>query len=218
MVTTDDEDLAWNARSFRDHGYDVKERLHLLELEQKLPYIHNMVGWNYRMTEMQSAIGLAELDRMDTWNLPARRRNAQIIIDAVKDLPQVRYLPIDTPERRNGWYVMAFSLEIERMTCDIHQFVAAAGAEGAPCWRVFWPQCHTEKAYTEHRAFGRSGFPFTSKECADPTNVDYSRVEVPNAIWHQDHTFTCFAFPTFTEDDCRQIGAALAKVIRAYAK
>jgi dTDP-4-amino-4,6-dideoxygalactose transaminase len=59
MGTTDDENLAWNARSFRDHGYDVKERLHLLELEQKLPYIHNMVGWNYRMTEMQSAIGLA---------------------------------------------------------------------------------------------------------------------------------------------------------------
>src|ERR1035437_5493243 len=44
MVTTDDEDLAWKARSFRDHGYDVKQRLSLLELEQKLPYIHNMVG------------------------------------------------------------------------------------------------------------------------------------------------------------------------------
>ncbi len=218
MVTTDDKDLAWNARSFRDHGYDVKERLHLLELEQKLPYIHNMVGWNYRMTEMQSAIGLAELDRMDTWNMPARRRNARIIIDAVKDLPQMRYLPIDTPERQNGWYVMAFSLDIERMKCDIHQFVAAAGAEGAPCWRVFWPQCHTEKAYTEHRAFGRSGFPFTSKEYADPASVDYGKVKVPNAIWHQSHTFTCFAYPTFTEDDCRQIGAALAKVIRAYAK
>ena len=41
MVTTDDEDLAWKARSFRDHGYDVKERLNLLALEQKLPYIHN---------------------------------------------------------------------------------------------------------------------------------------------------------------------------------
>ena len=71
MVTTDDEDLAWEARSFRDHGYDVKERLNLLALEQKLPYIHNRVGWNYRMTEMQSAIGLAELERMDNWNMPA---------------------------------------------------------------------------------------------------------------------------------------------------
>jgi len=218
MVTTDDEDLAWQARSFRDHGYDVKQRLSLLELEQRLPYIHNMVGWNYRMTEMQSAIGLAELERIDTWNLPIRRRNARIIIDSIKDLPQVVHTPIDTEERRNGWYVMAFSLDIENMTCDIDQFVAACAAEGAPCWKVFWPQCHTEKAYRQHNSFGRSGFPFTSKEYTDPESVDYSKVEVPNAVWHQSHTFTCFAFPTYTEEDCRQIGGALAKVIKAYSK
>jgi len=218
MVTTDDETLAWQARSFRDHGYDVKQRLSLLELEQKLPYIHKMVGWNYRMTEMQSAIGLAELERIDTWNLPRRTRNARIIIDAIKDLPQVIYKPIDTEERRNGWYVMAFSLDIENMTCDIDQFVAACSAEGTPCWKVFWPQCHTEKAYQEHNSFGKSGFPFTSKEYADPESVDYSKVKVTNALWHQSHTFTCFAFPTYSEEDSRQIGNALAKVIEAYSK
>jgi dTDP-4-amino-4,6-dideoxygalactose transaminase len=218
MVTTDDEELAWNARGFRDHGYDVKERLNLLEMEQKLPYIHNVVGWNYRMTEMQSAIGLAELERMDNWNLPARKRNAHIIMDRIKDLPQVKYMPIDTKERQNGWFVCAFSLDIENMTCDMDQFVQAAGAEGAPCWKVFWPQCHTEKAYTERNAFGKSGFPFNSKEYADPESVDYSNVEVPNAVWHQSHTFTCFAFPSFTAEDCEQIGQALARVIKAYAK
>jgi dTDP-4-amino-4,6-dideoxygalactose transaminase len=85
MVTTNNEDLAWVARSFRDHGYDVRDRLNLLELEQKLSYIHNMVGWNYRMTEMQSAIGLSELDRIDTWNMPRRRRNAHIIMDALNE-------------------------------------------------------------------------------------------------------------------------------------
>lgn len=218
MVTTDDEDLAWQARSFRDHGYDVKRRLSLLELEQKLPYIHNIVGWNYRMTEMQSAIGLAELERIDTWNLPNRKRNCHIIIDAIKDLSQVKYTPIDTEERQNGWYVMAFSLDIENMSCDINQFVAACTAEGAPCWKVFWPQCHTERAYKEHNAFGKSGFPFKSKEYTNPESVDYSKVEVPSAIWHQSHTFTCFAFPTYTEEDCKQIGSALAKVIKAYSK
>ena len=218
MVTTENEDLAWQARSFRDHGYDVKERLNLLEIEQKLPYIHNMVGWNYRMTEMQSAIGLAELERMDTWNLPRRRRNAHIILDALQGLPQVKYRPIDTPERQNGWYVMAFSLDIENMTCDIAQFVKAAGAEGAPCWKVFWPQCHTERAFREHNAFGRSGFPFKSKEYTHPPSADYSKVNVPNAVWHQSHTFTCFAFPTYEPHHCEQIGEALAKVIKAYAK
>ncbi len=218
MVTTDNEDYAWLARSFRDHGYDVKQRLSLLELEQKLPYIHNMVGFNYRMTEMQSVIGITELDRMDNWNMPNRRRNAHIIIDKIKDLPQVKFTPVDTPDRQNGWFVMAFSLDVENMNCDIHQFVNAAVAEGAPVWKVFWPQCHIEAAFQKHQAFGRTGFPFTSKEYADPKSVDYSHVEVPNAIWHEKHTFTCFAFPTFTAENCEEIGDALRKVILAYAK
>jgi len=217
MVTTDNEDWAWQARSFRDHGYDVKERLNLLEMEQKLPYIHNVVGWNYRMTEMQSVIGLAELERIDNWNIPNRRRNAYIVMDALRDLPQVKYMPIDTQERQNGWYVLAFSLNIEKMSCDIDQFVRAAAAEGAPVWKVFWPQCHTEKAFREHRAFGKSGFPFTSKEYTNPASADYSKVEVPNAVWHQGHTFTCFAYPTFTEDDMHQVANALTKVIKAYS-
>ena len=218
MVATDDEDLAWTARSFRDHGYDVKTRLGLLELEQKLPYIHNMVGWNYRMTEMQSAIGLSELARMENWNMPNRRRNAKILVDALRDLPQVKYLPIDTEERKNGWYTMAISLDIDNMDCDIMKFVEAAAAEGAPCWKVFWPQCHTEQAFQQHNAFGKSGFPFTSKEYTDPANVDYSKVEVPNALWHETHTFTCFPYPTFTESDMEQIANAVVKVINAYAK
>jgi dTDP-4-amino-4,6-dideoxygalactose transaminase len=217
MVTTDNEELAWIARSFRDHGYDVKQRLSLLELEQKLPYIHNMVGWNYRMTEMQSAIGLAELERMNNWNMPNRQRNAHIIIDRIKDLPRVLHVPVDTEERRNGWFVLAFSLDIDNMKCDIKEFVDAVVAEGAPVWKVFWPQCHTEKAFQEHRAFGKSGFPFTSGEFSDVKSVDYRKVEVPNAVWHESHTFTCFAYPTFTPEDCEQIGDALRKVILAYS-
>jgi dTDP-4-amino-4,6-dideoxygalactose transaminase len=217
MVTTDGEDLAWRARSFRDHGYDVRERLNLLEMEQKLPYIHNMVGWNYRMTEMQSAIGLAELERMDTWNMPNRRRNAGILMDALSQQPEIKYLPIDTEERRNGWYAMAFSLDVENMDCDIEQFVKAAVAEGAPCWKVFWPQCHKEKAFRDFNSFGNSRFPFRSQEYTNPTSVDYSRVEVPNAVWHESHTFTVFAFPTFSEGDMHQISYALVKVIDRYS-
>lgn len=132
MVTTDDEDLAWKARSFRDHGYDVEQRLNLLELEQKLPYIHNMVGLNYRMTEMQSAIGLAELDRIDSWNLPNRRRNARILIEALRERPEVKYFPIDTAERQNGWYALAFSLTSKRWT-------ATSVSSSRPPWRKTSP-------------------------------------------------------------------------------
>lgn len=218
MVTTDNEEYAWAARSFRDHGYDVKTRMSLLELEQKLPYIHNMVGFNYRMTEMQSAIGICELERMDTWNMPNRARNARIIIDKIKDLPTVLYTPVDNNIKKNGWFVMAFSLDIENMNCNIKEFVDAVIAEGANVWKVFWPQCHVEQAYQKHLAFGKSGFPFSSKEYTNPQSADYSHVEVPNAKWHEEHTFTCFAFPTYTVENCEQIGDALRKVIIGLSK
>ncbi|MCP4643016.1 MAG: DegT/DnrJ/EryC1/StrS family aminotransferase [bacterium] len=218
MVTTDDEDLAWKCRSFRDHGYNVQERLRLLEIEQKLPYIHNVVGFNYRMTEMQSTIGLCELDRIDNWNMPRRRRNGQIILDALKDVPQVLHLPIDTPERRNGWFVFPITLDIDNMSCDMDTYLKALMAEGVVCWRVFWPQCHTEKAFQEHQAFGDSQFPFLSKEYATPESVDYGNVEVPNAVWHQDRTFITFIHPTYEEEHVQGFAAGIKKVIVAYAK
>ena len=218
MVTTDDEEVAWRCRSFRDHGYDVRERLRLLEMEQKLPYIHNRLGWNYRMTEMQSAIGLCELDRIDNWNMPRRKRNAQILLDALRDVPRILYLPVETKERQNGWYVFPITLDIDNMMCDMKMFLAALGAEGAPCWNVFWPQCHTERAFQEHNGFGFSKFPFASKEYADASSVDYTHVEVPNAIWHQTRTFITFIFPTYEEEQMHGIAKGIRKVLAAYAK
>jgi dTDP-4-amino-4,6-dideoxygalactose transaminase len=217
MVTTDSEEVAWRCRSFRDHGYDVRERLRLLEMEQKLPYIHTMLGWNYRMTEMQSAIGLCELDRIDTWNLPRRRRNGRILLEELGDIPQILYLPVDTPERSNGWYVFPITLDTDQMRCDMPTFLAALEAEGVPCWKVFWPQCHCEQAFQEHRAFGDSGFPFKSIEFTDPSAVDYSSVSVPNAEWHQTRTFITFIFPTYEEEHMRAIADGIRKVIMAYS-
>jgi dTDP-4-amino-4,6-dideoxygalactose transaminase len=155
---------------------------------------------------------------MDNWNMPARQRNAHIVIDRIKDLSQVLYTPVDTADRRNGWFVLAFSLDVDNMKCNIRQFVEAVVAEGAPVWKVFWPQCHTEQAFQKHISFGRSGFPFKSKEYTNPESVDYSNIEVPNAKWHEEHTFTCFAFPTYTVENCEEIGDALRKVILAYSK
>ncbi|MCL4218199.1 MAG: DegT/DnrJ/EryC1/StrS family aminotransferase, partial [Candidatus Hydrogenedentes bacterium] len=218
MVTTDNEELAWRCRSFRDHGYNVKDRLRLLEMEQKLSYIHDMVGWNYRMTEMQSAIGLAELERLETWNMPRRKRNGGILMEALRDVKQILHLPVDTPERRNGWYVFPITLDIDNMSCTIEEFLAALGAEGAPCWKVFWPQCHTEKAFQNHNGFGDTGFPFDSKEYTDPASVDYSNVEVPNAVWHQAHTFITFIFPTYEEEHMHGIAEGIRKVCAHFAK
>ena len=217
MVTTDDEELAWLARSFRDHGYDVKERLNLLELEQKLPYIHTMVGWNYRMTEMQSVIGLAELDRIDTWNLPTRRRNAYIILGALRDLPRCntcRSTPWNAEMAGMCWHVHWISKICPVILTNSSKL---PGLKGFPAGessgrnvipnRRFNSITHLAKWVSVHKY-----------EYAQPESVDYSNVEVPNAVWHQAHTFTCFAYPTFSDDDCHQISDGLVKVIRAYSQ
>ena len=59
MVTTDDADVAAQARMLRNHGQSER-------------YLHERIGFNWRMTDLAAAIGLAQLDRLEEGN--ARRR------------------------------------------------------------------------------------------------------------------------------------------------
>lgn len=217
-VVTNDEKLAWECRSFRDHGYNVRERLRLLELEQKLPYIHDRVGFNYRLTEMQSVIGIHELARFEKWNLANRRRNGELLIEELKGIKQIEHLPVHTKQRRNGFFVFPITLSLENLTCDIKTFLEALTAEGVPNHPVFWPQCYQERAYRDLNGFGKSGFPFKSQEYTDASSVEYGEVECPNARWHQDRTFITLVHPTLSVTHMRQIAKGIKKVLAAYAK
>jgi dTDP-4-amino-4,6-dideoxygalactose transaminase len=217
MVTTNNEEVAWRCRSFRDHGYDVEKRLSLLEMEGALPYIHKIIGFNYRMTEMQSAIGVKEMERLDSWNLPRRRRNGEILIAELKDLPQIQYLPVHNQEKVNGFYVFPVVLNLERLSCDKKTFLEAIVAEGVPAWREFWPQSYKERAYQEHNGFGRFKFPFRSKEYTAPESVAYDRIYCSNAAWLEERTFIVQVYPTLEEEDMRLIAKAIKKVASAYA-
>ena len=217
-VITDDEDLAWKCRSFRDHGYDVEARLSLLEAEGALPYIHVRVGYNYRMTEMQSAIGLKELERIDTWNLPRRRRNGEILIEELKDCEEILTLPVHTKEKVNGFYVFPIVLNLEKLRVDKKTILKALAAEGLPVWREFWPQCYKERAYLEHNGFGRVKFPFESREYTDPKSVQYDKVYCPNAAWLEERTFIVHCYPTLEEEHMRLIAEGIKKVLRYYRK
>jgi dTDP-4-amino-4,6-dideoxygalactose transaminase len=217
-IITNDEDLAWKCRSFRDHGYDVETRLSLLEAEGTLPYIHTRVGYNYRMTEMQSAIGLKELERIDTWNLPRRRRNGEILIEELKDCEQIEQLPIHTSDKVNGFYVFPIVLNLEKLSTDKKTIIKALAAEGLPVWREFWPQCYKERAYLEHNGFGRYKFPFKSKEYTDPKSVQYDKVYCPNAAWLEERTFIVHCYPTLEEEHMRLIAKGIRKVLNHYRR
>lgn len=217
-VITNDEDLAWECRSFRDHGYDVRQRMRLLELEAKLPYIHNRVGFNYRMTEMQSVIGQRELARFDTWNLPRRIRFGEMLIAALKDCPQIKYLPPHNEGGKvNSFWLFPIVLNLDELTCDKQTFVAALDAEGTPAGPVLWPQCYKERAYHEHNGFGAAKYPFRDP-LTNPESVKYDEVFCENAAWLEDRTFFIPTHPVYEEEHIQAMIDGILKVANAYKK
>jgi dTDP-4-amino-4,6-dideoxygalactose transaminase len=83
MVTTDDGAIAERVTVLRQHG--ASERYH-----------HDLLGYNFRLTDIAAAIGRAQLKKLDRWN-EARRRNASILDEGLSGTPGVR-----TPRERPG--------------------------------------------------------------------------------------------------------------------
>jgi len=218
MTVTDDEDAAWIMRSFRDHGYDVEKRMSLLELEAHLPYIHKRVGFNFRMTEIQSCIGIEELARFDKWNKPRRVRNHRILVKELKGVPGVKKVDYETKRKECVFFVFPIILDMKKLTCDIGQFLKALEAEGCACGPVLWPQSYKEEAFRNRVGFGSRNFPFNSKEYTNPKSVRYEKVHLPNAAEYQTNTFFTVCYPTLGVTHMRQIAKAIKKVLAAYRK
>jgi len=218
-VVTNDEELAWRARSFRDHGYNVRERLRLLELEKKLFYIHERVGFNYRMTEIQSVIGLCELERFDSWNKPRRVSIGEKFMEFFGNHEAVIYVP---PHLKEGKFVsfwlFPIVLDIQRLRCSIREFWQAIEAEGVPVVPVLWPQMYREKAFIEHNGFGRVKFPFRSREYTNPDSVDYGKVNCENAAWLEERTFCFPCHPVYEDEHVMLMIEAFEKVYKYFKK
>ena len=75
IITTNDENLAENAKIFRAHGATVR-------------YHHDAIGYNFRMTDISAAIGLAQLDKIDGFN-DQRIENAAYLNEGLKDVEGV---------------------------------------------------------------------------------------------------------------------------------
>ena len=218
MTVTDNEDAAWIMRSFRDHGYDVAKRMSLLELEAALPYIHRRVGWNYRMTEMQSCIGISELARFEDCNRPRRVRNHRILVEELKGVPGIAKVDYESDDRECVFFVFPIILDMTALTCDIKQFTKALGAEGCPCGPVLWPQSYKEEVFRDHVGLGSARFPFESKEYTNPESANYKDVNLPHAAAYEKNTFFTLIHPMLEEAQMHLIAGAIKKVLAAYAK
>ena len=111
MVIMKDEYLAEMIMSLRDHGASKSDLVRHLGAHSYLLPEFNMVGYNYRMTDLQGALGVAQMHRLE-WVLDQRTTRSHAYDQALKDIPWLR--PQVLPEGyRHGYqsYVCLFQPE-----------------------------------------------------------------------------------------------------------
>lgn len=217
MVITMNEDVGWECRSFRDHGYDVRKRMNMLALEEKLPYIHNRVGFNYRMTEIQSIIGINELNRFDSWNLKRRKEYAAMYDAAFGALKGIQKLPYNDGDRKNAYWWYPILLDTDNLTIDAPGVLEALQELKVPCYGIQWPEAYEEIAYKEKHGFGRYDFPFASREYTRE-DLDYSKQLCPVAKSLRKKTVCLFLHPSWEKEHIAYCIEGLKKVLKDHLK
>ena len=135
MVLFRDPVIADRAIVLRDHGMDKKKR-----------YWHQMVGYNYRMTNMQAAIGVAQLERLDEF-VQAKRRLAAIYNEGLSQLGAIGLPPEETWAFNGFWLYSCLIGEGFGMKRDeLIEKMMKNGVETRP---LFYP-LHEMPPYTKY--------------------------------------------------------------------
>ena len=152
MVTTNRADL-WDAIwAFKDHG-KTQEAVYGREHLPGFRWLHERFGSNFRLTELQSAIGRIQLQRLPEWTA-ARTRNALLLAEALADCPVVR-VPLPPEGITHAWYkfyafvkpdALAEGWSRDRILSEIGSlgFPALSGS----CSEIYLERCFQEAGLT----------------------------------------------------------------------
>lgn len=125
MVTTNDLMLANKIRSFRNHGinHDHKQR------SLKVSWIYEIddIGYNYRLTDFQCALGLSQMKNLDLW-LERRKTIAQIYSSSLASIPEIT-IPPTLGDRDSAWHLYVIKLNLELLRVDRTKIFEALRAE-----------------------------------------------------------------------------------------
>ncbi len=152
MVTMSSRDLWAKAWAYKDHGKSweaVYDRQH----PPGFRWVHESIGTNWRMLEMQAAIGRIQLHRMAAWTAK-RTANANAIMDAARNFTAVR-VPDVPRAARHAHYKSYLYVRPEALKSDWSRdrIVAEINARGVPCYHGSCSEVYLEKAFD--RAPGR---------------------------------------------------------------
>lgn len=149
MLVTDDEALWGKAWSYKDHGKSY-EAVYNRKHPEGFRWLHEDFGTNWRMTEMQSAIGRVILKKLDGW-VKRRRHFASMLTKAFLNIPALR-VTVPTVEIYHAYYKYYAFVRPERLKPDWNRdrIMTAISQRGIPCFSGSCSEIYLEKAFVKH--------------------------------------------------------------------
>jgi dTDP-4-amino-4,6-dideoxygalactose transaminase len=146
MVTTNSAEL-WNAMwSLKDHGKSYEAVYHR-EHTPGFQWLHESFGTNWRLSEVQSAVGRVQLRKLPSW-LSIRRKYTQILTDQFATLPGLRVtVPPKYIEHAYYKYYAFVRPEALRPEWTRDRIIEAIKAEGIPCFSGSCSEIYLEKSF-----------------------------------------------------------------------
>jgi hypothetical protein len=196
MLVTNSDAIREKAWAYKDHGksYDAVYRR---EHGPGFRWLHESFGTNWRLTEMQSALGRVQLRKVPEW-VEIRRRNATILTEQFEKLPALR-VTLPPAEAGHSYYKYYAFVRPERLKqgWDRDRIVAEISERGVPCYSGSCSEIYLEKAFTEGMR-------------------PKSRLPVARELGETSVMF--LVHPTLTEDDTKWMGKVASDVVREATK
>ncbi len=192
IVTTADPELADRLRSVRNHGISLGTDAR--NSGTSWLYEVDTLGWNYRLSDIQCALGLSQLRKLDDW-VARRRLIADIYTEAFRGMPELTP-PSLGADREAAWHLYVIRIEEDRLQVDRAQVFRALRAENIGVQVHYIPV--PWHPYYRSLGYRPGNWPVAERE--------YERI-LSLPIW-----------PGMTDGDVSDTIDAVGKVIDAYRK
>lgn len=165
MLTTNDEMLWEKAWSYKDHGKNIK-KTRIKSDGCGFRWLHDSFGTNWRMTEMQSAIGRVQLRKLKAWNTQ-RNINAATLNRRFSQIAALR-LAVPPREVYHAYYKYYAFIRPEKIKANWgrDRIVDSISSRGVPCFTGSCPGIHLEEAFIKDDIISVSDFP-TARHLGD---------------------------------------------------
>jgi len=171
MVITNNKKLYLRSEWYSDHGHDHNPKVSRA-LEGR-----TILGFNYRMNELQGAVGLAQLRKLD-YIVAEQRKNKAVIKDALARVPGVKFRTLPDPAGDSATF-LAFNLPEEKAALKFQTLLAAGGLDTTCYKNNKWHYVPNWEHFLAFSTASSKKYPFADK--ANKGRVKYSRKSIPFA-------------------------------------